>query len=510
MPFARRISRILLGALLALALVPGIAGAIPRDVVVARGNVWVVKKTPYSQDRYAYENGSLVATSVANASSKGFRTDCSGFVSMCWNLRRMDGSPLNLDTAGLDSSTYAVAITKSQLLPGDLMLRAKDKAPNGSGHAVLFVRWDDVAQTKYWAYEEQGIKTGTVANLRTYATDVTGYFRPYRYKGMDPDYGDVFSQVSGVNRYETAVAAVGLSFPTTTTVSVPAVVLASGATWPDALGGAALAGAYKGPLLLTDPTSLPSAARASIVRLKPKKVFVLGGEAAVSSAVESAIESMGVSVTRVNGENRYSVSSAIARAAVAQARLDKRVVDTAYLSTGLNFPDALAASPVSAKTRRPILLTEKDSLTPSTRAVLLELKIKKVVILGGTASVAPTVEAQLKAAGISVSRIEGATRYNTAINVAHHGVGLGVGMTWKSLGLASGESFADALSGGVAQGQSGTGSLVLLTPGNALNRDVSRELEEHKDAIGLLRIFGGSSVVQQPTRAAAAVVLRAP
>jgi len=507
MPFARRISRILLGALLALALVPGIAGAIPRDVVLGRGNVWVLKNTPYSQSRYAYENGSLVATSVVNPSSKGFRTDCSGFVSMCWNLRRTDGSPLNLDTAGLDSSTYSVAITKAQLLPGDLMLRAKDKIPNGTGHAVLFVRWNDAAQTKYWSYEEQGTKTGTVTNLRTYATDVTGYFRPYRFKGIDPDYGDVQAQVSGMDRYETAVAAVGLSFPTTI-VSVPAVVLASGMTWPDALGGAALAGAFKGPLLLTDPTTLPSATRTSIVRLKPKKVFVLGGEAAISTEVENAIASMGISVIRIDGSNRYAVSSAIARAAVTQARLDKRVVDTAYLSTGLNFPDALAASPVSAKTRRPILLTEKDLLTPSTLAVLLELKIKKVVILGGPASVAPAVEAQLAKAGVSVSRLEGATRYNTAINVAHHGVTLG--MTWKSLGLASGESFADALSGGVAQGQSGTGSLVLLTPGSALNSDVAHELDEHKDAIGLLRIFGGSSVVQQPTRAAAAVVLRAP
>jgi len=510
MPFARRISRILLGALLALALVPGIAGAIPRDIVLARGNVWVLKNTPYSQTRYAYENGELIPTTVTSPATKGYRTDCSGFVSMCWNLRNASGTPLNLDTSGLDSTTYSVAITKAQLQPGDLMLRAKDKVPSGGGHAVLFVRWDDVAQTKYWAYEEQQTKTGTIANLRTYDTDVAGYFRPYRYKGMDPDYSDVQAQVSGANRYETAVAAVGISFPTTTTVSVPAVVLASGTNWPDALGGAALAGAFKGPLLLTDPAALPSATRASIVRLKPKRVFVLGGEAAVSGAVESAIESMGVSVTRINGSNRYMVSSAIARTAVAQARLDKRVVDTAYIATGLNFPDALAASPISAKTRRPILLTEKDSLTQSTRSALRDLGIKKVVILGGTASVGSAVETQLKAAGISVSRIEGATRYNTAINVAHHGAALGVGMTWKSLGLASGESFADALSGGVAQGQAGTGSLLLLTPGASLNKDVSRELAEHKDAIGLLRVYGGSSVVQQPTRAAAAVVLRAP
>lgn len=501
MPFARRISRILLGALLALALVPGIAGAIPRDQVMARARMWVDREVPYSTPLvwppkyYADEKGDLVD------SLSGWRTDCSGFVSMCWNLRESStGAPVAPNTTGLPAR--CVKIAKSDLLSGDAMI-------NPRTHTFIFERWVDASMTEMVVWEEPNSEIGKAITRTRKWSDLAGY-SCYRYKLIDPDYGDVQAQVSGANRYETAVAAVGLSFPTTTTVSVPVVVLASGATWPDALGGAALAGAFKGPLLLTNPTALPWATRASIVRLKPETVFVLGGEEAVSATVVSAVESMGVSVTRIDGSNRYAVSSAIARTAVEQARRDKHVVDTAYLSTGLNFPDALAASPVSARTLRPILLTEKASLTPSTRLVLRELGIKNVIILGGTESVSPAVETQLKAAGISVSRIEGATRYNTAINIAHHGVELGDGMSWKSLGLASGDSFADALSGGVAQGQSGTGSLVLLTPGSSLNSDVSRELEEHKDAIGLLRIFGGSSVVQLPTRAAAAVVLRAP
>ena len=506
----RRITHVLFGALVALLLVPAIASAIPRDVVVARGNVWVTGHVPYSQERYAYEGGSLVPTSVVNPSTKGYRTDCSGFISMCWNLRRADGTPLNLDTAGLDSTTIAVAVAKADLAPGDLMLRAKDKVTSGSGHAVLFVRWDDAQMVNYWAFEEASTKTGTVAHLRNYANDYgSGYFRPYRYKGTSPDYADVLYQVSGLDRYATAASAVELSFPTSTTVSVPAVVIASGESWPDALGGAALAGAYEGPLLLTTKLALPQSTRTAITRLKPAKVFVLGGAAAVSTEVVSQIASMGVPVTRIDGGNRYKVSGATARTAVTRARYRKRTVDTAYLSTGLNFPDALAASPLSARTRRPILLTARDSLTPVTRSTLRDLRVDNVVILGGTASISDEVERQLAQDGYSVSRIDGANRYSVAINIAHHGVGLGMGISWASLGLASGDSFADALSGGVAQGQTGNGSLLLLTPGDRLNDDVASELAEHRSGIGLLRVFGGSSSVEQPTRAAAATVLRA-
>jgi putative cell wall-binding protein len=462
---------------------------------------------PYSQAKYATVSGVVIGTSSAGI---GYRTDCSGFLSMCWNLRTVTGAPLNLDTAGLDAAYLVQPISKDSLDAGDMMLKAKDKVPSRQGHAVLFVAWADPAHKTFYTYEESGSGVGAVKGLRTYDKSWADGFRPYRYRKLDPDFADVELRVSGLDRYETAVAAVDQSFPASTTVSVPTVIVASGETWPDALGGSALAGAYEGPLLLTARDSLPAATRASIARLKPNEVFVLGGPGTVSPAVESQLASMGATVTRIGGNDRYEVSRAVARAALAQARYRKRTVDTAYLATGLNFPDALAASPISTKTRRPILLTTKDSLPAGTLESLQELRITKVIILGGEGSVSAKVAEQLKSARITVTRIGGANRYEAAIGIAHHGLEPGIGMSWASLGLASGDAYADALSGGVAQGQTGDGALILLTQGARLTDPVARELTQHKDEIGLLRVFGGSATVQQATRASAATILRAP
>ena len=510
MSSSRRILSAFCAALITLVLIPTIASAIPRDEVVSRGNVWVQRKVPYSQAHYASIDGRVLGK-INNGT--GYRMDCSGFISMCWNLRYPDGRLKSLDTAGLDMDSLVVPVAKAGLQAGDLMLRAKDRV-TGGGHAVLFIDWADETHAYYWAYEEKGSDSGTIKSKRNYATDYTkSFFRPYRYRGISPDFADVQERVSGLDRYETAVAAVERSFPASDTTSVPVAVIASGENWPDALGGAALAGVQEGPLLLTARGSLPWATRASLVRLKPESVVILGGTATVSTAVESQIASMGIPVTRIGGANRYEVSNSVARATIAQVVSRSEVVDTVYLATGLSFPDALAVSPIAARTHRPILLTGTDSLRPGTFALLKELSVKNVVILGGTGSVSDKVAKELIAGGFKVSRIGGADRYAASINIAHHGKQQGLGISWRSLGLANGSAFADALSGGVAQGQSGEGALLVLTRGDRLTEGVAHELGEHRAEIlaedGRLRVFGGSGTVLQGTRSTAAAVLRA-
>lgn len=535
----RNIFSSLCASLVIVALIPAVALAIPRDEALSRGRVWVQRNVPYSQSRYATVDGTVLAGTSSNGI--GYRTDCSGFVSMCWDLRRADGTPLNLDTAGLDTTSLVEPVVKESLQPGDMLLLAKDTPAgkaNGGGHAVIFVAWADALQTKYYSYEEAGSRQGAVSKLRVYEESIDDGFLPYRYRKIDPDFADVQERISGLDRFDTAVAAVEKSFPPSTTVSVASVVIASGETWADALGGSALAGAYEGPLLLTSKKTLPAATRAALVRLNPRKIIVLGGVGTVSAAVESQLRSfVSVAATtapsqppsgtqslpatqpviplpstpvefeRIGGANRYDVSQAVARAAVAKAR-QKGTVDTVYLATGLNFPDALAASPLSARARRPILLTRKDELPQGTLTTIRELGIKTVIILGGTGSVSEKVVAQLKGANLAVGRLGGANRYDTAIKIAHHGVDA-LGMTWSSAGLASGDAYADALSGGVAQGQTGAGAVVLLTPSDALDMGVSRELGDHRAQIGRLRVFGGSGTVKQATRKTAASILRA-
>jgi len=90
------------------------------------------------------------------------------------------------------------------------------------------------------------------------------------------------------------------------------VYLATGATFPDALAGAALAAVAGGPLLLTNATTLPSATAAEITRLHPSAIVVLGGSAAVSDSVANAAVQAagGAALSRLQSADRYATADA--------------------------------------------------------------------------------------------------------------------------------------------------------------------------------------------------------
>jgi hypothetical protein len=185
-----RLGALALTLLIASALsAPVSAHAITRADVIKRANVWVKLKVPYSQSRYATVEGSLVPTSVPSPSTKGYRTDCSGFVAMSLALKTSTGTPLSLDTGSFPARL--TKITKSQLLPGDVILRPKTLKIDGKtvpyGHAVLFGGWTDSSKTAYWGLHESSSAKGTVRVKIPWGN--SGFysalgFAPYRYAGV--------------------------------------------------------------------------------------------------------------------------------------------------------------------------------------------------------------------------------------------------------------------------------------------------------------------------------------
>lgn len=88
------------------------------------------------------------------------------------------------------------------------------------------------------------------------------------------------SRIAGANRYETS-ALIADTFPGNRS----RVFVATGADFPDALSGSALAGKEANPVLLTTPAKLPNAVGAAIDRLNPGSGVVLGGYGSVNSIV---------------------------------------------------------------------------------------------------------------------------------------------------------------------------------------------------------------------------------
>gem|GEM_PF-4861204 len=225
------------------------------------------------------------------------------------------------------------------------------------------------------------------------------------------------TEVAGADRLLTAVEASRMAYPVDGSVDI--VVLATAFNWPDALGGTALAGTVHGPLLLTPPDALPSAVAAEITRLAPKRVYVLGGTAAVSDDVLEAAKALTFMdiATRLDGADRCE--TAIEIAAEVKAMRGSLYDGTAFVCTGADFPDALSAAPIAAANGWPIYLTPTDALPGDVADAMIRNDwggnpSNHGYIIGGTAVVSTGVVDTLDASPfLGFMRIWGPNRYAT-------------------------------------------------------------------------------------------------
>lgn len=164
--------------------------------------------------------------------------------------------------------------------------------------------------------------------------------------------------------------------------------------------------------------------------------------------------SASTSSNRLMGNDRYLTAIATSQKGWPNG------ADTAILTTGENFPDALSAAPLAQKYNAPILLTEYDNLTNDTLTELKRLKVKKVYILGGTGVISENIDNQLSSMGITPVRMAGQDRYETAMLVAKE-VGVKQGIF-----VVSGLNFPDALS--AAPIAAAKGMPIILVPANDL------------------------------------------
>lgn len=256
-------------------------------------------------------------------------------------------------------------------------------------------------------------------------------------------------RIAGANRYDTA-GQIAARYPS----GVETVYVATGLNYPDALAGAALAGSEEAPVLLTGG-GLPSATRAALTHLEPESIVVLGGTGSVSGDVMTELGAYTEgTVTRVSGTNRYETAAEISKAYGSG-------VDTVYVATGADYPDALSVSALAATQGAPILLTSPGNLPSATRGALARLAPESIVVVGGEGAVSSTVLDQLKEyvdGPADVARLAGANRYDTSRLVAQR-FPAGVDVSF----VATGVEFPDALAGAALAGRF-SGPVVLTRP----------------------------------------------
>lgn len=187
-------SKLLVILLIAVLLFPQVTAQAqssdPRQMgnqIVARAKTWVDNKVPYNQGAYR----------------DGYRTDCSGFASYAWQVKKSNGQPDNPDGIRL-ANDYGVNISFSSLQPGDIINNMRQ---GNSGHVVIFVRWITTG-SKFEAYEEnayygkavdttltlESLKTGGIT-IKEYEPYAPGPYYAYRYKNI-PGFANVVNGLS--------------------------------------------------------------------------------------------------------------------------------------------------------------------------------------------------------------------------------------------------------------------------------------------------------------------------
>lgn len=209
------------------------------------------------------------------------------------------------------------------------------------------------------------------------------------------------SRIGGTSRYETSrlvarrlvqrLSSQGEAFDGT-------VILATGLSFPDALGASALSAARCWPIILTEPSSLGSENTRMIrTELGATEALVLGSSSAVGQAVEARLcELLGRSaVVRISGSDRYKTAVAIAEYSAEWCGLDW---SSPALATGMQFPDALAGGAMQGSRRSVLLLTPPDTLARGVASLLEEYGTGAIGVtyLGGTSALSSVVESQVR------------------------------------------------------------------------------------------------------------------
>ena len=233
------------------------------------------------------------------------------------------------------------------------------------------------------------------------------------------------------------------------------VVIATGFDFHDALAAVPLASAYNAPLLLADRDNLSQKTLAEIKRLKAKNVIVVastnakdnnGNKAAIGANVYNQLK--GYKVTKLVGSSYYETAKKVA----AQLKTKtKKNPTSVFITTDKNYADALSASPVAAILGAPILYVDpKATLNATTKNYLASVKksVQNVYIVGGVNAVSKSVEKSvLSVLGKkSVTRFAGNDRYDTCVLINKS---FAKNLTGKSVCIAKGYNFPDALAGGV-------------------------------------------------------------
>lgn len=295
-----------------------------------------------------------------------------------------------------------------------------------------------------------------------------------------------WTRLAGANRYETMMAIAeeecGIN---------EWAIIACGDTFAEALVSSALAGAKDCPVLIAKRGELTNECQYELQRMGVQNVYVVQSGNIFDQHLYDQLESLGINVTNIAGVDDMSMSLAV-RAELRDLQESDGGIDRSdmvIVATSKVFADALSIAPWAYSTGSPILLTGADGLLTNDEvsAIKGDALVKRIVIVGGEASVSDDIKTQLGA--YEYERLGGKDRYETSRLIAEWEIGHGY--SWNDPCVAAGTNFPDALCGAPLAGMNKS---VMMLAENQY-QTTTRTLYKHRDEITQGYILGGTSSV---------------
>ncbi len=293
------------------------------------------------------------------------------------------------------------------------------------------------------------------------------------------------TRIGEIDRYATAAKVATTSWTTSDDV-----VLVSGDGYADAVSASALAKKLNAPILLTTAGSLNSDTKNALTTLKAKNVYVVGGEASVSSSVRDELKKT-YTLTELGGANRYETN-----AKVAQKLVDLGVkADEVIMVGGEGFSDALSVAPVAAAKGQILLLGMNNSSYMQPVLDFVSKNKSKVTVVGTKNVISDSILST-----INGTRVDGGSdRFDTNLKVL---ASFKDALKMDKLYVASAQEnsrddgYADALVASALAGKTSAPLVLVDKDGSTATTNAIKYIKDNADKTKTdLNVIGGTGVV---------------
>ena len=291
-------------------------------------------------------------------------------------------------------------------------------------------------------------------------------------------------QIIGDNRYDTAAKISKTAFKD----GSDAVVLINGKNSSDGLSAGPFATLIDASMLLVNRDSIPKETSDEINRLKPKKVYLIGGTSSIGNEVLEALnKNFNISyenIVRIGGKDREETSLLIANKIKELTDIKNIYVVNGYRGEA----DAMSILSKACNTKSPILITNGNKLSDGQIDFLSNIYYPNFYFIGGYATINESLLNEVENLfdiELSIMRVYGDSRQNTNAEILDYFYNDNI----NSLIVCKSDNLIDALCVGTYAGKNDIPVVIATDDLSEVQRSVVRS----KSYDTLIEVGGGIS-----------------